>query len=210
MASGQVLRIDPRNGAQTVLAQLTPGLDNCTFVDGRLFVSNFTGEITEILGGGETRTVLPGGLNWPLDLAVGADGTLYIADGTYFYALRSGGALQTVGHAVPPGYPGFLRGLAPSGRASSSSRPRAARSRATGPPTTKPTSSQTDSTSSTAWRSRPAGRSWSPSRAPGGCCRSDRATSRCWPRACDEPVGVAIDPDGTVLVSESVRAGWSG
>ena len=71
-----------------MLAQLNPGLDNLAIVDGRLFVSNFTGEITEILGGGETRTVLPGGLNWPLDLAVGDDGRLYVADGTYFYAVR--------------------------------------------------------------------------------------------------------------------------
>src|SRR3984957_15465372 len=63
VASGQVLRVDPRNGQQTVLAQLTPGLDNVTFVGDRLFVSNFTGQITEILRGGETRTVLPGGLN---------------------------------------------------------------------------------------------------------------------------------------------------
>src|ERR1700742_3687562 len=83
--SGQVLRIDPRTGEQMVLAELSPGLDNLTFVDDRLFVSNFTGEITEILAGGKTQTVLPGGLNWPLDLAVGSDGHLYIADGTYFY-----------------------------------------------------------------------------------------------------------------------------
>ncbi|HTF09136.1 MAG TPA: SMP-30/gluconolactonase/LRE family protein, partial [Asanoa sp.] len=52
VASGQVLRIDPRSGEQSLLAQLTPGLDNLTFVGDRLFVSNFTGEITEILGGG--------------------------------------------------------------------------------------------------------------------------------------------------------------
>jgi len=45
-----------------LLAQLNPGLDNLTFVGDRLFVSNFTGEITEILTGGQTRTVLPGGL----------------------------------------------------------------------------------------------------------------------------------------------------
>jgi sugar lactone lactonase YvrE len=115
VASGQVLRIDPRTGDQTVLAQLTPGLDNCTFVDGRLFVSNFTGEITEILGGGETSTLLPGGLNWPLDLAVGDDGNLYVADGTYFYAVRPDGSLHTVGMLFSPGYPGFMRGLAPSG-----------------------------------------------------------------------------------------------
>jgi sugar lactone lactonase YvrE len=115
VASGQVLRIDPRSGEQTLLAQLTPGLDNLTFVDDRVFVSNFTGEITEILGGGETRTVLPGGLNWPLDLAIGDDGDLYVADGTYLYVVGSDGALQTVGMLFSPGYPGFLRGLAPAG-----------------------------------------------------------------------------------------------
>jgi sugar lactone lactonase YvrE len=115
VASGQVLRIDPRSGEQTLLAQLTPGLDNLTFVDNRLFVSNFTGEITEILGGGQTRTVLPGGLNWPLDLAIGDDGKLYVADGTYLYVVGPDGSLQTVGMLFSPGYPGFLRGLAPAG-----------------------------------------------------------------------------------------------
>ena len=61
------------------MAQLTPGLDNCTFADGRLFVSNFTGEVTEIVGTGKTRTVLPGALNWPLDLAIGHDGRVSVA-----------------------------------------------------------------------------------------------------------------------------------
>lgn len=115
VASGQVLRIDPRTGDKTLLAQLNPGLDNLTLVDDRLFVSNFTGEITEILDGGQTRTVLPGGLNWPLDLAVGDDGNLYVADGTYFYVVADDGSLQTVGMLFTPGYPGFLRGLAPAG-----------------------------------------------------------------------------------------------
>ena len=115
VASGQVLRIDPRSGEQTVLAQLSPGLDNLAIVDGRLFVSNFTGEITEIKSDGETRTVLPGGLNWPLDLTVGDDGRLYVADGTYFYVVAPDGSLQTVGMLFSPGYPGFLRGLAPAG-----------------------------------------------------------------------------------------------
>jgi sugar lactone lactonase YvrE len=115
VASGQVLRIDPRTGARTVLAQLNPGLDNLTFVGDRLLVSNFTGEITEVLPGGETSTVLPGGLNWPLDLAVGPDGILYVADGTYFYLVAPDGSLQTVAMLFSPGYPGFVRGLAAIG-----------------------------------------------------------------------------------------------
>lgn len=115
VASGQVLRIDPRTGDRTVLAQLSPGLDNCALLDGRLFVSNFTGEISEVLAGGATRTTLPGALNWPLDLAVGHDGRVYVADGTYFYALTPEGGLETVGMLFSPGYPGFLRGLTPSG-----------------------------------------------------------------------------------------------
>ena len=113
--SGQVLRIDPRNGERTVLADLHPGLDNLTFVGERLFVSNFTGEITEILADGHTRTLLPGGLNWPLDLDVGDDGILYVADGTFFYSVGPGGSLRTAGMLFTPGYPGFLRGLASVG-----------------------------------------------------------------------------------------------
>jgi len=119
--SGQVLRIDPRTGAKTVLAQLDPGLDNCTLVGSgqaaRLFVSSFTGAITEILGDGGTRAALPGGLNWPLDLAVGSDGALYVADGTFFYRLRAAAkdALEIVGTLFTPGYPGFTRGLVASG-----------------------------------------------------------------------------------------------
>jgi len=115
VASGQVLRIDPRSGEQRQLAQLSPGLDNCTFVGDRLLVSNFTGEITEISPDGATRTVLPGGLNWPLDLTVGDDGQLYVADGTYFYVALPDGSLHTVGMLFSPGYPGFLRGVVSSG-----------------------------------------------------------------------------------------------
>jgi len=117
--SGQVLRIDPRSGDKTVLADLRPGLDNVTFGSGphqgRLFVSSFSGEITEILDGGQTRTMLPGGFNWPLDLAVGADGSLYIADGPYMYVLHADGTLRSVGMLFTPGYPGYMRGLAASG-----------------------------------------------------------------------------------------------
>ncbi len=108
--TGEVLRIDPRTGNRSVLATLAPGLDNLTFVDQRLFVSNFDGQITEILTNGDSRTVLPGGFNWPLDLTVGADGQLYVADGTRFYQLTPGGKPKSIGMLFSPGYPGFLRG----------------------------------------------------------------------------------------------------
>jgi sugar lactone lactonase YvrE len=115
VATGEVLRIDPRNGERTVLARLSPGLDNCTFVGDRLFASNFTGEITEILAGGGTRTLLPGGLNWPLDLTVDRAGTLHVADGTFSYGLRDldgeKGQPEVLGMLFTPGYPGFVRGI---------------------------------------------------------------------------------------------------
>lgn len=109
--SGEVLRIDPKSGDRSVLAKLSPGLDNLTFVGDRLFVSNISGQITEILGGGEIRTVLPGGLNWPLDLTMGSEGTLYVADGTNLYALLPGNTLRSVGNLFSSNYPGFIRGL---------------------------------------------------------------------------------------------------
>jgi sugar lactone lactonase YvrE len=112
--TGEVLRIDPRSGERRVLASLDPGLDNLTFAGDRLFVSHLTdGRITEVLSGGGTRALLPGGLNWPLDLALGDDGQLYVADGVAFYVLPPGGELQCLGMLFSPGYPGFLRGLVP-------------------------------------------------------------------------------------------------
>ncbi|WP_034517534.1 SMP-30/gluconolactonase/LRE family protein [Actinomadura rifamycini] len=110
-ATGEVLRIDPRTGERTVLAALDPGLDNLAFAGDRLFVSSFTGRITEILGPGRTRDVLPGGLTWPLDLTVGPDGTLYVADGTYVYGLRPGGEPAVLGMLFSPGWPGYVRGI---------------------------------------------------------------------------------------------------
>ncbi|MGW5375631.1 SMP-30/gluconolactonase/LRE family protein [Nocardia sp. NPDC003999] len=112
--TGEVLRIDPRTGDRRVLAHLDPGLDNCTFVGDRLFVSNFSGEITEIRTDGATRSILEGGLLWPLDLTVGHDGLLYVADGTFFYVLRDG-QLRTVASLFSAGNPGYVRGVSAVG-----------------------------------------------------------------------------------------------
>jgi sugar lactone lactonase YvrE len=110
--SGQVLRIDPRNGKRTVLAQLSPGLDKLTFVGQRLFVSNIAGSITEVLADGLTRDLVPEGLNWPLGLAIGSDGELFVADGDFCYALTPGQARRALGVHFTPGYPGYVRGVA--------------------------------------------------------------------------------------------------
>lgn len=111
--SGQVLQIDPQNGSQTVLANIRPGLDNLSFVAGRLFVSHFSGEIIEVLSGGKTKSLLPSGLNWPLGLAFDeAEGQLFVADGPYTYTLKPGGALETAGMLFTPGIPGYIRGVA--------------------------------------------------------------------------------------------------
>ncbi len=201
-ASGQVLRIDPRSGDRRVLAQLSPGLDNCTLVGEKVLVSNFTGEITEISPDGATRTVLPGGLNWPLDLAVGHDGRLYVADGTYFYLAEPDGSLRTVGMLFSPGYPGFLRGLAPSGPGEfvvTTSGGQVARYR--------PTASETDVLA------EGFDQLYGVAVTAGGAVVAELGTGRVLslgPAGVEvvatglrEPVGVAIDTDGSCLVAES-------
>lgn len=111
VASGQVLRIDVQSGAREILADLGPGLDNVSFIGERIFVSSIPGEITELLGGGKTRAVVPRALQWPLGLAVGADGVLFVADGAFGYTLRPGGALTLAGMIFHPGCPGYMRGI---------------------------------------------------------------------------------------------------
>ena len=115
VGSGEVLRISPLNGERTVLARLTPGLDNVVFAKGRTFVSNMAGYITEILGDGTTRDLIPDGFNWPLGLAVDAGGTLYVADGGFSYLLRRGADRIMAGHLFGLGYPGYARGVAAAG-----------------------------------------------------------------------------------------------
>jgi sugar lactone lactonase YvrE len=109
VASGQVLQIDPLTGARTVLADIAPGLDNCTFVGDRLFVSSISGQVNEILAPGKIRSVVPDGLQWPLDLAVSADGEIFVADGGFAYSLRPGNKLQLLGMLFSPGFPGYTR-----------------------------------------------------------------------------------------------------
>jgi sugar lactone lactonase YvrE len=116
VASGDVLRINVQTGARETLANLGPGLDNVTFVGDRIFISSINGSITEILEPGKTRPLIQRGLQWPLGLAAGADGVLFVCDGVYGYTLRpdsDGGieGLQLAGMIFWPGCPGYLRGV---------------------------------------------------------------------------------------------------
>lgn len=202
VATGQVLSIDLRSGERQLLAQLNPGLDNCTFVGEQLFVSNFTGEITEISPQGTTRSVLAGGLNWPLDLAVGYNGQLYIADGTYFYVALPDGSLHTAGMLFSPGYPGFLRGVVASGPGEfvvTTSGGQVSRYR----PETNQTELLADGFDQL----------YGVALGPGGVVFAELGTGRLLSLrsggtevlATDlrEPIGVAVDADGTCLVAEA-------
>jgi len=113
--SGQVLRIDPRTGAREVLADLEPGLDNVSFIGDRIFISSIPGHIYELLGAGKVRPVISGGLNWPLGLAMGNDGVIFVADGPFTYYLKPGGALVLAAMLFTPGNPGYCRGVVASG-----------------------------------------------------------------------------------------------
>ena len=116
LMTGEVLRIDPRNGRREVLADIGVGLDNLAFVGDRLFVTNVYGSIHEVQGGGALRSLVPAGFNWPLDLAMGADEVLYVADGLAVFALGPGDAPQVAGGLFTPGCPGYVRGLAAAPR----------------------------------------------------------------------------------------------
>ena len=112
--SGQVLRIDPRTGEKTLLADIGPGLDNVTFIGNRTFVSHITGSLHEIVAPGQVKPVVEKGLQWPLGLAEGPDGSLFVADGGFTYLLRPGGALELAGMLFSPGFPGWVRDVAAS------------------------------------------------------------------------------------------------
>jgi sugar lactone lactonase YvrE len=114
VVSGQVLKIDPRTGAKQVLADIGPGLDNCTFIGNRLFVSHITGSVHEILAPGKVRALVEKGMQWPLGLAVAADGTLFIADGGFTYTLAPGATPQLVGMLFTQGFPGWVRAVVAS------------------------------------------------------------------------------------------------
>lgn len=120
VASGDVVRIDVQSGHRETLANLGPGLDNVTMVNDRIFISSINGSITEILPSGGTRSLIGKGLQWPLGIAHGPDGSLFICDGIYGYSLateQENSAPQMAGMIFWPGCPGYMRGVAAGSQA---------------------------------------------------------------------------------------------
>ncbi len=113
--SGQVLKIDPRTGEKELLADIGPGLDNVTFVNGRTFVSHITGSIHEITAPGVAKPLVEKGLQWPLGVALAEDGTLFVADGGFNHTIAPGGEIELVGHLFSPNSPGWVRDVVSDG-----------------------------------------------------------------------------------------------
>jgi hypothetical protein len=99
-----VLRIDPGTGERTVLADIAPGLDNLAFLDGRLFVSSICGQVNEITAPVRCAPCCRDGFNWPLDLAMGDDGVLFVADGPYSYTVSADGTRNVAYMLFSPGW----------------------------------------------------------------------------------------------------------
>ena len=76
---------------------------------------SISGQVNEILAGGKLRSLVPDGLQWPLGLAVGEDGQLFVADGGFTYLLPPGGTPRCIGMLFSPGFPGYTRGVAAAG-----------------------------------------------------------------------------------------------
>ncbi|GGB92004.1 gluconolaconase [Novosphingobium endophyticum] len=201
--SGQVLKVDPRTGEKSVLADIGPGLDNVAFVNGRTFVSHINGSITEVVAPGQTKPLIEKGLQWPLGLAVGPNGHVFVADGGFTYLLNPGESLQLVGMLFTPGFPGWVRAAAACGTDEwvvTTANGDVAR--------WNPATEQTE------FLTRGHDLLMGIAVAPGGAVVvAERPTGRVLAvedgkvtelaRGLDQPMGVAVSGDGTVFVAES-------
>jgi hypothetical protein len=113
---GEVVRVDIATGAKTVIAQLTPGLDNLAFDShDRLFVSSFQdGFIAEIEPDGEVRMISRGGMILPGGVAVlprGRDNEpVVVAD---LFTLREFDARTGRQRSIERGLPGSSELISP-------------------------------------------------------------------------------------------------
>ncbi|MEU4896982.1 hypothetical protein AB0B12_30825 [Streptomyces sp. NPDC044780] len=80
--AGLVTRIDLATGARSVVATGIAGLDNAAFDhENRMFVSSYaSGGIAELHPDGRTRVVVPRGFDGPFGITVDLGGTVYAAD----------------------------------------------------------------------------------------------------------------------------------
>jgi sugar lactone lactonase YvrE len=112
--SGEVVAVDRQSRGVTRLGVTRPGLDNLDFgPDGRLFVSHYIdGGVSELLGDGRERIIVPPALVGPYGIALDGAGAIYVADGTSLARIAPDGRLSHVAQVLGgPGWPGTLRNL---------------------------------------------------------------------------------------------------
>lgn len=86
--AGHVYRVDTGTGEKILIAEVAPAIDNLAFdSDDNLFITNMADNaiIAVNTESGETETIVSGPLAVAGDIALGADGELYVAD---LFALR--------------------------------------------------------------------------------------------------------------------------
>ncbi|GAA0703126.1 SMP-30/gluconolactonase/LRE family protein [Streptomyces malaysiensis subsp. malaysiensis] len=109
--AGLVTRIDLATGTRSVVATGIVGLDNAAFDhENRMFVSSFaSGGIAEVDTDGRTRVVVPQGFDGPFGITVDLGGTVYAADHFSLASPAVPGSGTASGAAVDSG-PGAVEG----------------------------------------------------------------------------------------------------
>ncbi|WP_369202390.1 hypothetical protein [Streptomyces sp. PU-14G] len=174
--AGHVTRIDLHGtGGRSLVTSGITGLDNAAFdAENRMFVSSFaSGGVTELLPDGRTRTLVPRGLDGPYGVTVDLKGTVYAAD---HYRLAEPGRPDAAREA--PG-----RGAAAA--APSSAATRALLTFAHGLVSDGPVLHLTSQYGQV--------RTHDP----------ERGTTRERAHGLDRPTGIAVAPDGGLVVAES-------
>jgi sugar lactone lactonase YvrE len=93
---------------------LRPGIDNLAFsTAGDLYVSNFAdGGISRLDAHGAEHVLIERGLLGPFGLAVGTEGTVFVADGMSYATVSPDGAVSRPSTLLRHGFPGYVRGVA--------------------------------------------------------------------------------------------------
>jgi sugar lactone lactonase YvrE len=111
---GAVTRYDVPSKIGRKIGSLRTGIDNLAFsAAGDLYVSNFAdGGISRLAADGAEHVLIERGLLGPFGIAVGGDGTVFVADGMSYATVSPGGVVSRPSTLLHHGFPGYVRGVA--------------------------------------------------------------------------------------------------